>query len=422
MRQGARPGAERPPRVLLVLQSTAIGGMETHVVDLAAEYVSRGIATLVAVPEAALFDSIAARVAAAGARAARIDTDARHGRLEQVRGSVRISRMFRAFRPTVVHVHTGGATGGVGVVALARVLTGARVVVTEHDVPVQHPTFGQRFARWAMDRLSTTIVAVSRRNAAIRKARVGMHCPHSAAVLNGVPVGPVAAAERVANRNRVRAELGLAGDAPVIGCLVRLAGGKGLDDLLNAFALVRARRECSLLLVGDGPLREQLAALAGKLGVAGDVVFAGKRPQPAPYLDAMDVFALAVPAGSMSIALLEAMARGLPPVITFCGPEEAVIPGETGLGAAPRDPGSLAAALESLVRDGDLRERLGAAAAAHVRTHFSVSRVADDLLACYAAGEGGLPERLHADAPANPLPGTPGAVRASRPGRALNAS
>ena len=199
--------------------------------------------------------------------------------------------------------------------------------------------------------------------------------------------------------------MGVAPDAVVVGCLVRLAEGKGLDNLLRAFALVRARRACTLVLVGDGPLRSDLQRLAGELGIDAAVRFAGQQPEPAPYLDAMDIFALSVPAGSMSIALLEAMARALPPVITFGGPEEAVIPDETGLCAPPNDPQALADTLELLVRDQRLRERLGASAARHVRRHFSVRRVADDLLELYRRPAGGaVPGRLQADAPPNPYP------------------
>jgi glycosyltransferase involved in cell wall biosynthesis len=100
----------------------------------------------------------------------------------------------------------------------------------------------------------------------------------------------------------------------------------------------------------------------------------------------------------MSIALLEAMALGLPAVITFGGPEEAVIDGRNGFCPPPANPPALAAALWRLVSDESLRQSLGRAAADDVRDHFSISRVADDLLQVYAAARGGpLPEHLRAD-------------------------
>jgi glycosyltransferase involved in cell wall biosynthesis len=405
-------------RVLLVLQSVAAGGMETHVIDLAAEYARRDIATTVVVPEAEAFDDVAVRVAAGGATPVRLDTDARNGRRAQLRRWLRLARLISATRPDAIHLHTGGATGGLAIIATTRAISRATAVITEHDVPAADPSRRQRQTRRALDQLAHCVVAVSRRNALLRRARLGMGCRNFAAILNGVPLPDTCVDETVAHRAAIRAGLHIAPDAVVIGSLVRLAPGKGLDTLLEAFAIVRRERACRLLLVGDGPLRTELEAQAVALGVGDDVIFAGNQAQPGPYLEAMDVFALAVPAGSMSIALLEAMARRLPPVITFGGPEEAVIDGETGLTPPPNDSPALAAALRSLVEDRELRTELGAAAQRHVARHFSVSRVADDLLEVYAtARDGGIARRLSAFAPPNPRPGdvAPAATRTAVP-------
>jgi glycosyltransferase involved in cell wall biosynthesis len=133
---------------------------------------------------------------------------------------------------------------------------------------------------------------------------------------------------------------------------------------------------------------------AGELGIADRVIFAGHRDDPASFLDAMDLFVLPVPAGSMSIALLEAMARGLAPLITFCGPEEAVVAGESGYCAPPRDPDGLARSLTAALLDAAALRNMGERAACHVRRHFSVARVADDTLEVYTAERGAIPMRL----------------------------
>jgi glycosyltransferase involved in cell wall biosynthesis len=298
-------------------------------------------------------------------------------------------------------LHTGGATGGLAVVATARWVTNATVVITEHDVPVVNSSSAQRFGRFLIDRLSHAQVAVSRRNAALRQARIGALPNRSAAVLNGVPSGPTPAGVRARNRRRVRAELGLDPGAVVIGSLVRLAEGKGLDDLIHAVAIVRKAVAVELLIVGDGPLRGALERLAQDSSAPEAVHFAGHQAESAAYLDAMDIFALCVPAGSQSIALLEAMSRGLAPVITFGGPEEPVIPEQTGLTAPPQEPAKLAAVLLRLVLDVDLRARLGNAAAAQVEQNFSIRRVADDMLALYgSAAHEGVPAYLRAGCPA----------------------
>jgi glycosyltransferase involved in cell wall biosynthesis len=381
--------------------------METHCVDLATEYVRRGISVQAVLPEGGTFDGLNARFESGGARVVRLTTDARDGRRAQLARLARLASILRTFKPTVVHLQTGGATGGFGVVALARALTPATVVLTEHDVPAERMALHDRAFKRVTDQLVHGLVAVSRRNAAIRRDRSGAREHRFGSILNGVPIPAVTGEERASNRAAVRGEMGIPNDVVVVGSVVRLANGKGLDDLMRAFAIVRREMATELLLVGDGPLRAELEALAAELGVSADVHFAGQRSNPGTFVDAMDVFVLAVPAGSMSIALLEAMARGAAPVITFCGPEEAVITEETGLGAPPADPSGLAAVLARIIRDDALRASLSRAAAAHVSTHFSVERVADDLLELYlSVSDGRVPARLRADGAPNPRPGS----------------
>lgn len=393
-------------RVMFVLQTTTVGGMESHCIDLAGEYVRRGIAVLAVVPGATGFDLLEERFRAVGVGVHRMDTDARRGRVRQTEQLVRFVLGARSFHPDVVHVQTGGATGGTAIVAIAR-LIGAVAVITEHDVPDERPSLRVRTSRYALDRATHALIAVSRRNAGLRSSRIKPIEERFAVVLNGVPLPEVDEATQRENRVAVRAQFGIEERRVVLGSVVRLAEGKGLRDLLQAVALLSGTRsQCDLMLVGDGPLRAELEALCTTLGIADHVHFAGNQRQPGRFVDAFDAFVLAVPAGSMSIALLEAMARGVAPVITFCGPEEAVCAGETGLCAPPEDPAGLAATLAPLVQDEVLRERLGKAAAAHVRDHYSVARVADDILDIYSgAQEGRLPRRLSADAPVDARPG-----------------
>lgn len=378
-------------RLLLAVQSTSPGGMETHCVDLAAEFGRRGVAVTVVLPEPELFDPLSDRFRLAGAAVVRLETTAYRGRRAQLRRVRALFNLMRDVRPDVVHLHTGGATGGLLLVLVARFGSSARVVVTEHDVPSEHPQLSSRLSRFVLDRLAFGLVAVSQRNAELRRSRLGVPVGKLVSILNGVPILESTPAERRDNRGAIRSRLGLAADAVVIGSLVRLAAGKGLDDLVRAFAIVLRAQPSHLVLVGEGPLRAEIEAQAREMGVAQALHLVGNQAQPLPYLDAMDVFALAVPAGSMSIALLEAMARGLPPVITFCGPEEAVIDGQTGLCAPPNDPEGLASVLIQLVADPRRRAELGKAAARHVRQQFSVGRVADDLVSVYGAGGAAKP-------------------------------
>ena len=323
-------------RLMLVLQTTTVGGMESHCVDLAAEFARRSVRLQAVIPTAQVFDPLADRFRNAGADVRRMDTDGRNGRLTQVGQLFRLGIQMREFGPEVVHLQTGGATGGTAVVALAR-LAGAIAVVTEHDVPVERPARLARASRFWLDRWAHVLIAVSRRNAALRVARIRPSLERFAVVLNGVPIPEIETEARSTNRASVRNDYRVGPDRIVVGSVVRLADGKGLPELIRAFAIVNGTiGRSELILVGDGPLRAELEALVDSLGITDVVHFAGNQRQPGRFLDAFDIFVLAVPEGSMSIALLEAMARGVPSLITFCGPEEAIRPDETGVCGPPR--------------------------------------------------------------------------------------
>ncbi len=385
----------RPSRVLLVMQSSTIGGMERHCIELAGELRARGAAVAAAVPEDASLDEVADSLQRCGARVERINTDARSGRRAQALGILRLSRLARRFGPDVIHLHVGGVTGGLGAAVAGRFSARAVVVLTEHDVPDRMPGLWHRLNRRLLDLSVHAVIAVSRHNAQLREQRLGARADRLAVVLNGVSLPADEPSRQAANRQEVRAELGIAPDLTVIGTVVRLVDGKGLDSLLKAFAEVVRSVDARLLIAGGGPLESELRSLSRELGIVDKVLMVGHQPEPGRYVDVMDAFVLPVPVGSGSIALLEAMARGKAAVITFGDGEEPVVPGETGIWAPPNNPPALASALLRLSQDRELRSRLGQAAAAHVRIHYSIQRLVDDLSDVYAAARvGGIPPGL----------------------------
>lgn len=128
----------------------------------------------------------------------------------------------------------------------------------------------------------------------------------------------------------------------------RMIEQKGLETLLESFALVVERRDCRLILVGDGPLRAGLAALAESLGVAERVDFVGFDNNPLRYMARADLFVLSSRWEGLANVLIEALACGCPVVSTDCnyGPAE-ILEGETyGLLARVDDPVSLADAID----------------------------------------------------------------------------
>jgi len=162
---------------------------------------------------------------------------------------------------------------------------------------------------------------------------------------NGVDVerfAPATPAERQALRRNLHLP-----DTPLFMFVGRLTVAKGLDILLNAWAQRDAAlADACLTLVGDGELRERLVQQAHSLGLDRSVIFTGSTTDTAPYLRAADAFVLPSRTEGMPVALLEAMACGLPCIATRVGGSaELIDDGQHGRLIAPEDVGALMRAL-----------------------------------------------------------------------------
>jgi glycosyltransferase involved in cell wall biosynthesis len=152
-----------------------------------------------------------------------------------------------------------------------------------------------------------------------------------------------------------------AGDVPVIGTVAALRPEKNLSRLLHAFALVRRDRPARLVIVGDGPERPGLEALAATLGLAEAIKFTGHMAEPQSAYRGFDVFALSSDTEQMPLSVLEAMASGLPVAATDVGDVAAMLADENRPFVTAPDPAALAAALAALLDAPDLRRTVGAA-------------------------------------------------------------
>ena len=200
-------------------------------------------------------------------------------------------------------------------------------------------------------------------------------------IVNGVDTARFHPAD-APSRARLRAQLGFADDDCLIGCVASFTPVKCHDDLLAAFARAAQRHtRLRLLLVGDGPLREQIRAQIEALGLAASVRLLGARTDVESILPALDIFALASSTEGMSNALLEAQACGVPAVATSVGGNIEVIGADNGILVPPAAPGALAAALGDLAGDAQRRGDCGVAARRTALREFSL----DAMVAAYEA-------------------------------------
>jgi glycosyltransferase involved in cell wall biosynthesis len=183
------------------------------------------------------------------------------------------------------------------------------------------------------------------------------------------------------NRDEARAKLGLDAGRRYVVHVARHHPVKDQATLLKAFALVSPEyADVDLLMVGDGPLRGELEALAAKFGIANRVRFVGVRADVPDWLTAADVFALTSVSEAASLTLLEAMAAGRPVVVSAVGGNpEIVRDGVEGLHFPRGDAAACAECFRRLLDDPEYAEVLGESGRARARAKYRL----DDTIAAY---------------------------------------
>jgi glycosyltransferase involved in cell wall biosynthesis/protein-tyrosine-phosphatase len=200
---------------------------------------------------------------------------------------------------------------------------------------------------------------------------------------NGVDLG---ALTRTRQREDVRRELGIDPSAIVIGTAGRLVPVKGHASLLRAAALIlKKERRAKFLIVGGGPLRGELSALAVDQGIDGACLFTGHRADAHDLVVAMDIFVLPSLAEGIPMAVLEAMALGRPVVARAVGGVPEIIGHRaSGLLVESGTDRALADACLELALDRDLAERLAAEGRRVVEERFTNVRSGEALVRAYA--------------------------------------
>jgi len=305
----------------------------------------------------------------------------------------KLTELFRARRPQIVHTHSGKA-GILGRLAAAR----ARVPILIHTI--HGPSFGPfqghlvntlfRSAERYAARVTTHFVVVAE---AMKRqylaAGIGRPDQYTR-IFSGFPLEPFLAST---NDLQLRARLGLKADDVVIGKIARLFKLKGHDDLFAiAPALVRSCPRIKFLLVGDGLWRGRFEERARSVGLEKHVVFTGLVPPDAvPRLvGIMDILVHLSSREGLPRALPQGLAAARPIVAYDAdGAKEVCRENETGFLLKPGDLTGLRERLLQLANDPGLRERLGRCGQQLVKERFDVQRMVDGLYQLYLRLRGG---------------------------------
>jgi glycosyltransferase involved in cell wall biosynthesis len=363
-------------RVLLFIESGGAGGAERVVVRLAGALRERGVdAGVMTTRTGWLSETLTGR----GIPHQRIDA----GRSLDATYPFRLARRLRAARVDVLHSHLLDSNfyG-----ALAARIAGVRHVATEHgDVHHTQPKKLLRTKVRTLSALRSQLTAVSgfTVDALVRLGARRRRIAHI-----GNPVDPAPPLD-ASTRKELRASLGVADAAAHHWLWVHVANHRPVKDqatLLRGFALARRASPLrqTLCLVGDGPERARLEALARELDLGADVRFLGFRDDVGRWLRAADGFVLSSRSEAMPMSLLEACLADLLPVSTAVGGVgEVVEDGVTGFLVEPGSPESMARALAGALADVEASAHLARAARARVETRFSVDAVVGAYLELY---------------------------------------
>ncbi|HEY7134888.1 MAG TPA: glycosyltransferase [Acidimicrobiia bacterium] len=350
----------RPVRVLWLVKGLGPGGAERLLVASAAAHARDGFAFEVdyLLPWK---DALVGELAALGVPSRCLEV---HDERD-LRWAARLRRRLVREPVDVLHAHSPYPAGIARLVV--RTLPRARrprLVYTLHNTwhSFARPTRWLCGATYALDDAD---VAVSTQVHATLPPRLQAR---TEVVVHGVVLDEVR--RQRACRDHVRAELGLRADEVVVGTVANFRAQKDYPNLLAAACVLRDRGVAvRIVAVGQGQLESETRALHAQLGLGNRVLLLGRRDDAVRVLAACDLFTLASDNEGLPVAVMEALALGLPVVATAVGGvPEAVTDGVEGLLVPPKQPEALADALTALAADPRRRAAMGAAAQARSET------------------------------------------------------
>lgn len=342
----------------------AAGGIRRIVQVLCASLGSYGVRCSVAAPSTMLgyFEAAFQRFPVSIAGGLRPHAD--------VKAALELRRLTKGF--DVVHYH-GVRSAWVGY--LAGCLSRPCSVVTLHNVPEVHTPLARFVLRRIVGTASQTIVV----SHAIAQALTRQRCPPKTlcVIPNGV------ALPQLIGRPEARARLNIPEEGLLLLGVGRLSHEKGFDILVDAARQLN-RPDIRVYLVGEGPQRPHLERAIHAARLEGLFILMGYQAELDPWYAAADVVIVPSRTEGQGLVALEAMAHARPVIASRVGGlPEVVVDNETGILVSPEEPETLKTAIETLLEDAPLRERMGLAGRQRVAEHFSLEVMLRQHVALY---------------------------------------
>jgi len=373
----------KPTKILYLITKSNWGGAGKYVYDLATAAKGIGLEVTVAAGKPSGEGELLTRLHQAGIKTIPLPSVKRDIQfLGEFNNLWQLIKLFKKERPDIIHLNSS-KIGGLG--ALAGRLAGVpKIIFTAHNWAFNEDRNLLSKAlialsHWVGALLCHQIITVSKKNSAQILNFPGLKNKITV-IYNGLDI------PQFLDKKEARVKLSPEDvDTIWLGTIAELHKNKGLDILLLAFKQVLARvGGLSLIIMGEGEERENLAHLIAKLNLTNNVKLLGRVEQAATYLSALDLFILPSRTEALPYAVLEAGAAGLPVIVSRVGGIPEIIDDEeSGLLVTAGNYKDLALAIEKLLTHKDLAKKYAKNLQNKITTEFTQKNMLDQTFALY---------------------------------------
>lgn len=287
--------------------------------------------------------------------------------------------VVRAYKPHIIH---GAVFEGNTMAFIGGLLGRVPIILLEET---SDPIHRSKKASWLLNlfsRFADRTIAISPAVELYLKNTVKINPTKIRLINNGVEIPRTAQRTEL---DRLRRNYGIGEDDLVVGSVGRIWDRvKLFSDIIKAIALLPGRAKVKILIVGDGPDREQLYNLAMAEGLAEHLIMPGVQMDTAPYYGLMDIFCIASDNEGFGLVAVEAMFHQLPVVATSVGGlKDIVIDGQTGFLVPSHRPQKIAERLQLLINDSALRKTMGEAGRIRAEKEYSAAAYAEKVHRLY---------------------------------------